>query len=591
MNAQDGTRVLSLRILLYVLLLATVAATAQTSPPKTSTGDAGTLVLKKTSRLVVVTVVATDHKGKPVTDLEQKDFTIVEDGAPQEIKVFSFDHPPTTATPLSAPAPTMAPVTAPIITNLPRAQSSGPLNVVLLDGINTRLNNQVAVRQEMLKLLEKLPTDRPIAIYLMGSGLRVIQEFTSDPAVLRDVIAKLKIGASPYLENAAGGPVHAWFEGMPWPSEAIKERVILFQQQTESQLADQRVAATVENFRILTHALAGYPGRKNVLWVSEAFPLTITGVKYMQSPLAQDANRVYGGELAHIADILNDAQISVYPVDARGLANSDFFSSMSQYDSKGDRIGRGTDVGAELNVTTDELTGVHGAMNEIAQETGGVAFFDRNDLGKAMLEGMDDGSNYYTLAYYPTNKNWNDKYRKITVRVDRSGVNLRHRKGYFASDRNALGGEKPEQRNLELELALSLDEPLATELHFQARVTPPSAATKNKVVVDYAIDPHAVDFQLDANGDEHASVVCAVHVFAAKVPPESLQTVAVNSEGKLHPEVYKQVLASAVPCKEEIELAPGDYLLRLAVRDNHTGAVGTADSRLTVAPPIPTAGK
>ena len=132
----------------------------------------------------------------------------------------------------------------------------------------------------------------------MGSSLRVIQDFTSDPAVLRQVVATLKTGASPYMENAAGGPVHAWFEGMPWPSEAVKERVILFQQQTESNLVDQRVEATMGNFRMLIHALAGYPGRKNVLWVSEAFPLTITGVKYMGSPQAQEANRTYGAELA-----------------------------------------------------------------------------------------------------------------------------------------------------------------------------------------------------------------------------------------------------------------------------------------------------
>jgi VWFA-related protein len=574
--------------------VSTAAQAGQTTPPTPSpapTNTVGNLVLKKTSRLVVVTVIATDSHGKPVTDLAQNDFTIVEDGTPQDIKVFSFER--TTGPPsVSPPTPpeqkdTTTALVAPLITNAPRRQVTGPLNVVLLDGINTRLNNQAAVKQEMIKLLDKLPTDRPVAIYLMGSSLRVIQEFTSDPSVLHRVVETLKTGASPYMENAAGGPVHAWYEGMPWPSEAIKERVILFQQETESNLADLRVATTLANFRLLAHALAGYPGRKNVLWVSEAFPLSITGVKYMQSPHAQEANRTYGPELAQVTDVLNDAQISIYPVDARGLAGGGYFGETTQYDSNGDRIGVQTDVGAELNVTTDELTGVHGAMNEIARETGGVAFFNRNDLGQAMREGMDDGSSYYTLAYYPSNKDWDDKYRKISVHVARSGVKLRHRNGYFASDRSITGNQNQQQRDRELEAALSLDDTPATELRFQARVSPPSAATGNKVVLDYLVDAHGLDFQLDMEGNEEASVLCAVHVFTAKVPLVSLQTIAVNNSGRLRPATYEKVLAQGFPCREELQLSPGEYFLRLAVRDNHTGTIGTAAGRLTVPAPLP----
>src|SRR5262245_29634355 len=142
----------------------------------TSTGPA--MVLKVKTRLVVVDVVALDHKGAPVSDLKSDDFTVVEDGKDQRVRVFTFQHPEQPA----AGQPVMVEASLPAgrITNAPRFKTDSALSVLLLDGINVSNVNQKYVREQMLKYLEKLPAGQPLAVYALGSKLRMLQDFTTD---------------------------------------------------------------------------------------------------------------------------------------------------------------------------------------------------------------------------------------------------------------------------------------------------------------------------------------------------------------------------------------------------------------------------
>src|SRR5215475_2507843 len=139
-------------------------------------------MLKATTRLVVVDVVATAHD-KAVTDLERGDFTLLEDGKEQEIKVFSFQQ----AIPASSARLTPAVLKLPenVFTNIPRYNTNQALNVVLLDALNTTLPHQAYVRDQMIRYLEKMPEGQPLAIYLLSTKLTLLQDFTSDPAVLK----------------------------------------------------------------------------------------------------------------------------------------------------------------------------------------------------------------------------------------------------------------------------------------------------------------------------------------------------------------------------------------------------------------------
>src|SRR5262245_29041642 len=199
--AVNGGRPSALIPVLGSSLPQTTAQPSQSSPAKgigedlqANAASVPQLVMRSTTRLVLVDVVATDHKDNVVDDMEEKDFSLLEDGQEQKISVFVFQHP----VPPGAVSQRFPQLPPNMFTNFPRYREGGALNVVLLDGLNTSLQNQAYARQQMVKFLENLPTDRPIAVYALGQDLRLLQDFTSDPDVLKTIVRKFK-GQSPHL--------------------------------------------------------------------------------------------------------------------------------------------------------------------------------------------------------------------------------------------------------------------------------------------------------------------------------------------------------------------------------------------------------
>ena len=594
------------RLVLTTIAFATISAVSvaaqQTQAPPANgqtPAQENVPVLKITSRLVLVDVVALDHKGIPVKDLKAEDFTMLEEGREQKVSSFSFHDagaPDATAT----GAPMIAePVKLPAnyFTNVPRYNTTRALNIVLLDGLNTRLTNQKYAREEMIKFLEKVPNGQPVAVYAMGTKLRLIQDFTTDTASLKAAIKNMKNHPSQVLENGVGGPDLSYappglLEQMP---PAMAQQMREFQAENISFQTDLQVQLTLEMLNSLARTLAGYPGRKNLVWVSETFPLQITPTA-ASSIRASSTQRDYAAAVARTANNLTNAQVAVYPIDARGLVSNGVYSNLSNTSSTGEYMGRAMSgrgsggsagIGSELNVTSEELMSAHTTMNDLAERTGGKAFYNRNELDGAIRQSMEDGSIYYTLAYSPDNKNWDGNFRKISVKTGRSGVKLRYRAGYFATDPQSYSKVNTKSRAQELGVALSLDVPVSTALLFKSMVLPPSEKTNNKVVINYGVDPHSVSFEQQADGLQHASLDCAVEVYSPK--GDSIKSNVDGISAALTADVYEKVMKSYLPCQQKIDLAPGNYILRLGVRDNQTGAIGTANAKVTVPPPAPPA--
>ncbi|PYX93358.1 MAG: hypothetical protein DMG67_04420 [Acidobacteria bacterium] len=157
---------------------------------------------------------------------------------------------------------------------------------------------------------------------------------------------------------------------------------------------------------------------------------------------------------------------------------------------------------------------------------------------------------------------------------------MRYRLGYYAADPGAYGKENGKQRARELGDALNLDHPVSTALFFQAAVLPPSEQSKNNIVVLYAIDVHALVLEHGEDGAEHAEVECVVQAYNEKGKPVSVSGNTVKAA--MNPETYKKVLQGGFPCRSEIALPEGSYLLRLGVRDSRTGLIGTANAKVDV---------
>ncbi|HJX83453.1 MAG TPA: VWA domain-containing protein, partial [Candidatus Angelobacter sp.] len=345
-------------------------------------------------------------------------------------------------------------------------------------------------------------------------------------------------------------------------AESMESRISAFTVKGDYHTDDQRIEATLNQLHLLARTLAGYPGRKNVVWLSESFPLVLTpetavrdslGLQTLAdstfSNLRQDnSSHDYSGLVQKVANAMMSAQVAMYPVDSTGLGKDDHLASQH-------------------------------TMSDLAYSTGGRAFFNTNGLEVSLRTSLEDGSSYYTLTYYPDNKAWNGKFRAIAIKTAHPGTKLRYRLGYYAIDPNAAA--KDELKNVadDFSNALRLDSPSVTAVLFQARVMPPSDKTEGKVVVNFGIDPHTLAFERSSDGLEHASVNCVVWAFSGKGDP-------VRSEGSraasLKENEYQQIMNSYFPCQRTISLKPGHYTLRLGVLDGTTNQMGTTTTEVTV---------
>ncbi|HEY6971484.1 MAG TPA: VWA domain-containing protein [Candidatus Angelobacter sp.] len=563
---------------------AAVAEQKQPTPPEQpNIVYESATVLHAITRLVVVDVVATNNDGN-VTDLKAEDFTIVENGHEQKISAFSFQHPPAAG----AAGGHLQPVNLPpnVFSNTPKYVAQTALNVLLLDGLNTNLPNQAYARDQMIRYLAKIPDGQPLAVYmLMGRQLRLIQDFTSDPTVLKNAVKNLKTDVSPLLDNPAGGqetelaPPGAFDSGMI-PAQ-MQQAMQEFENERTSFQTDLRVRYTLEALNSLARTLSGYPGRKNLIWISEAFPINIDPDLTLSTG-SFNSMRNYAPEVAETAEYMTDAQIAIYPVDARGLVTSSVFQASNNGNDKfGRSLSRPGRMQGAISAESAALAAVHETMDDLAGRTGGKAFYNRNDLDGAIRKSIDDGSTYYTLAYYPEDKNWNGKFRKIRVKVKRDGVKLRHRLGYYALDPNKVAEADQKRQAATFGKALSLDFPVSTALRFHAGVVQPSDKTENKVLVNFGLDPHAISFAKKDDGLQHAIVDCAVQAYTEK--GKLIKTEVTTLTMALKPETFNRVMQTIVPCQRYIDLAPGNYLLRLGVMDDSTSLIGTTNARVTIA--------
>jgi VWFA-related protein len=548
-------------------------------------------VFRATTRLVQVDVVVTDAAGKPVKDLTERDFTVLEDGKPQKVASVSLMQvggPNQKTLPLPALPPG-------VTTNRPEYQApAGPPVVLVFDGLNTAVQNQMYVRQEMLKYLaEHFDPHVRMAVFALGNDLTALQDFSSDPSVLAAAIQKYRSQAAAAGRQAETDPMRAAsFAGAnipargtgsadsagPEPSNSrslanIAGALARFEKESAASVLEMRIAKTMDALSTLAHYLAGFPGRKSVIWFSGSFPLNLSLV----DPQDFDVYRSYAGRIRETTNLLSDAHVAIYAVDARGLVSSSI-SDPSQ--SGRDANGRmKLTVSEEMRANskeTFERFDKEDSLTKVAEETGGRAYLNTNDMERAVAGSIQDDSFYYVVGYYPSRKQWDGKFRTIKIKLDRDGVAIRHRRGYYASDpeewkRTSAG---------EMKAALEKNTIVSTGVLFYARALPPSAAQKGEVKVEFLVDAHTITFQTASENQHYCNLEFQIQAFASdgKLARAEVQ----QAEAPLKEATYERIQQSGLPMPVTINLAEGDYTLRLGVRDNRTGLFGTAVLPLSI---------
>ena len=562
-----------------------------------------TPLIRSTSELVVVDVVATDAKQDPVRHLASSDFKISEDGHPQTIKVFE-EH--SAGAPFSLPPmPRLAPGK---FTNYSPAPADGALNVLLLDKLNTPMSAQSVVRDQVLKYLREAPAGTRVAIFVLTTQLRLLQGFTSDPAILRALVEGKKAmpGSSPMMTNSVSGDQpgsdHLMMDtaadalGNTPDAATVLANLQQFEAQQQSFQTMLRAQYTLDAFNQLARYLSNLPGRKNLIWFSGSFPISILPDADLQDPFAAVATAE--DEFRATVNLLGRSQVAVYPIDARGLMTEPMLDAANS--------GRGfVKNPAAMNKAEQQFfqqtNNEHGTMNQMAEATGGKAFVDTNDLRSAMAKAIEAGSNYYTLAYAPTNQHQDGDYRRIKVELDLPGVKLAYRRGYY-SDEPTTSKQQNQREDARsssaapynpLRAAMLHGAPDPLELMFIADVRPTSGREESvlapgnqtdpklsgpyrRYTVTFVANPKDLSCAITPDGEHHCVLEFLTYAYDADGTLVNMQMNGINAS--FSAERYASFLKNPLTYRQQISVpVKGEFYLRLGLRDDTADHVGALE--------------
>ena len=577
------------------------------------------------SNLVVIDVVVNDPQGNPIHGLKGSDFTLTENNKSQAVRHFE-EHSEVPASDIQiAPAPKLP---AGLFTNKSPAPANGPVNVLLLDYLNTPLSSQPYARRQLLDYLDHAAPGTRIAIFGLTTKLIMLQGFTSDMAVLKAVLSAKK--GAPQASDILSDPINGGPIGDTTLSDSFStnpaavagmltqedmDSINRFQALATSFQQDMLAKYTLGAFDMLARYLIGIPGRKNVIWFSGGFPLDVEPNVNEADP--NDSVVRNDEEIRKTDNLLTRAQVAVYPVDARGLTTDpalNFANSLTNIDS-----GTGAAVANSYTSYLNEIAQEHETMDAMAEDTGGTPFYNTNGLTQAVQKAIRNGSNYYTLTYSPSDTQWDARFRAIKVKVDQPGVKLSYRNGYYAvdpNDRNKLNASNAATSKVQpttMATAMMHGGPDPAEILFKVRIrpadTPPVATplTSNKTNpdpkvkvegpykeygVDLVPDPHAVSCRQDSNGDRHCALEVWTYVYDRD--GQLLVTVGNRIYRRLLPADYAKLLAGGMAFHQEISVpVKGEHYLRTSIHDMVSDRVGAVEvpvlavARLEPLQPLP----
>jgi VWFA-related protein len=608
--------------LLGMVVLSVLPIYSQTSNPESSSQQP---TFRANVRRVLVDVVVTNAKDDPVTGLPQEQFQVFEDGQPQTLTSFE-EH--AGLPDMSALQAKLAPNT---FSNLPLAKTGDAANILLLDALNTQMSDQSYVHAQMIKYIKAIRPGTRLAIFTLGARLRFVQGFTGDPAVLMAAVNGSKSAGNPQLSPLlqtstqidADNRIVAQMQEMAAATQSAQIQASAdalkdFQQETTSSQTDVRVLMTLEAMQQLARYLQGIPGRKNVVWFSGSFPLSILGsfspVLSNQgqapggtNPPASDPMRQYQDQVARTANLLAAAQVAIYPIGAQGVAPDrqyDFSgpqppkiaSSMVEQQMTQSQVG-------DLQAGSTERNASFAAMDELAKDTGGEALYNTNGLNDALDHVLNHGTHYYSVSYSPTNKNMDGRLRHIEVKVSGGTYQLSYRRGYYAKDEAFVQAAQSKPTGDPLRPLMDHGTPDSTAIVYTMRVLPanpqpaPGAARagdnenlKGQVMrysVAFTVSADHLTLEPAPDGVRHGNLEVTLLGYDRDGKP--LNWMVRMLQLTLPPDRYAVAQARGVSFGLEIDVPAADVYLRSGVYDQGSSRAGTLEIPLAVVVALATA--
>ena len=506
--------------------------------------------LKMNGELVLTNVVARDQKtGEVVRGLKQSDFSIYENGKQQQISTFDFESvdmatPLNEATISGLAAGTTGSGTKAAVVAKPEDLRNHRLIVMFFDLTSMQpedLDRSVEAAQAFLRT-KMQPADL-VALVSLGDTLKVDQDFTADKKALINEVA---VYNGTEGEGFAGGA----------NSNSNQAEDTTGYTPDESEYNDLNTDRELFALRAISKSLEKITEKKSLLYFSGG--ISRDGIEN-QASLRAAINAAVRANLA------------IYSVDTRGLQAISPLGDAST----GSLRGTGAFNGGALTNNMNANFASQEVMATLSTDTGGKAFFDSNDFAPAFAQVQRDTSAYYAIGFHSSNPARDGKYRKLTIKINRPGVKLEYRPGYYAPADFKHSGHEDRERELDEELASDLP---ATDMavYLDAMYF---RLDENRffVPVSLIVPGSQIPFVKGGDKDKATLDIIGTVIDDVKRPiGHARETVKLNLDSS------EQARQKNIQYTTSFDLPPGKYHLKFVVRENQTGRMGSFEADIVL---------
>lgn len=538
-----------------VFLLFSISVFAQTpqptvQPPIVNDDE----VVKISTSLIQLDVVVTDKKGNHITDLKPEDIEIYENGKKQDISNFSYifanagNQPIVSLNPEGKNTPLIPPVKL-------KPEQIRRTFALVVDDLGLSFESIPTVKDTLKKFVnEQMEVGDLVAIIRTSGGIGALQSFTSDKRQLFAAIEKIQYN---FISRE---PSTFDFD----KSDISNQSSAQINPEPERQSVEIRneylAIGTLGALSYVVRGMKELPGRKAVMLFSEGFEVfreengNIVPVNIFPA-------------LRSFADLANRAAVTIYPLDPRGLVNPGY--------SGADRSG--------ANSNFNSISGSQTTLSYLANETGGIAYINQNNLRYGLTKALEDQGGYYLIGYQPDSNTFDPKkirFNTFSVKIKREGLNVRYRSGFFGiTDKSVAENDQiPAQKIYSAltspftknEITLSLNTVLGDD--------PKSGQFIRSLIY---VNGKELVFIKEPDGKRKAKFDIVAMTFGENGVPidqfAKTYTVQVNEK------TYQQILATGFIYNIPVLIKkPGAYQYRIALRDTNSEKVGSASQFIEV---------
>ncbi|HTM47648.1 MAG TPA: VWA domain-containing protein [Bryobacteraceae bacterium] len=532
-----------------LLLFIALSASAQQPEPM--------VVFKAESNLVIVDVAVKDKAGNPIEGLKKEDFTVLEDGKPQSVSVFEFQKLANDELPRLPPLPPPgkgAPADRKVETIT--APSAGTVQYkdkrllcLFFDMSAMGVPEQLRAQDAALKFLnEQMTSSDLVSIMTFAGGVRVERDFTSDRESLRAAVNSLPIGELADLAGEADNADEDTGEDTGAAFVADETEFNIFN-------TDRKLAALESAVK----KLALLPEKKSFVYFSAGAGKTGSE---NQSQLQATVNAAVR------------ANVAFYPIDTRGLQALAPGGDASKAGSRGS----GLYSGKAQRQQRDRFNDQQETLTSLAADTGGKAFLDDNELSLGVVQAQKDLRSYYILGYYSTNGTDTGRFRRFTVKLaGHPQAKVEYRPGYYGPKEFKHFNAADKER--QLTDALSMGDPF-TDLRLALEVDYFRVA-RDRYFVPVSVKVPGSSITLSKKGSSEIAELD----FAGQILDSNRKLAGSIRDGirvKLSEEDAARLNQRSFHYDCGFTLPPGKYRVKMVVRENLTGKIGTFDTRFVI---------